>query len=86
MEQIFRKPPLVVIEIVSPQDRFCAMQSRIDDYVAFGVPNIWVIDAGERNASICSRWRSMYSKDLVLRSTDGAIVLPLPEIFESIPQ
>jgi Uma2 family endonuclease len=81
MEQIFRKPPLVVIEILSPEDRVTAMQRRIDDYLAFGVPSAWVIDPKERRAFICSRQGWLESADLILRSTDGAIVLPLMEIF-----
>jgi Uma2 family endonuclease len=84
MEQIFRKPPLVVIEILSPEDRFFNMQRRIDDYLAFGVPNIWVIDPKERCAFVCGRegraGTSVESKDLILRTADGAVV-PLPEIF-----
>jgi Uma2 family endonuclease len=86
MEQIYRKPPLVVIEILSPEDRFSAMQKKIDDYLDFGVPNIWVIDPKERRAFICGREGWAESKDLVLPSVDGAIVLPLPEIFEAIDQ
>jgi len=29
---------------LSPEDRFSAIQVRVDDYLAFGVPNIWVVD------------------------------------------
>jgi Uma2 family endonuclease len=31
MEQIFRKPPLLVIEILSPEDRVSTSQDKIDD-------------------------------------------------------
>ncbi|MGO9258056.1 MAG: Uma2 family endonuclease [Bryobacteraceae bacterium] len=85
MEQIFRKPPLVVIEILSSEDRFFNMLRRIDDYLALGVPNIWVIDPEERCAFVCGRegraGTCVESKDLILRTADGAVVLPLPEIF-----
>lgn len=86
MEQIYRKPPLVVIEILSPEDRFSVMQNRINDYLAFGVPNIWVIDPRERRAFVYGAGGNLESKDLILRSADGAIVLPLPEIFEALAQ
>lgn len=85
-QQIFRKPPLIVIEILSPEDRVSALRKKIDDYLAFGVPNIWVIDPKERRAFIHSREGAVECKDLILRSADGAIVLPLPEIFEAIDQ
>jgi Uma2 family endonuclease len=86
MEQIYRKPPLIVIEILSPEDRVSVLRKKVDDYLAFGVPNIWVIDPKERHAFICSRQGWVESADLVLRTTDGAIVLPLPEIFQALDQ
>ncbi len=84
MEQIFRKPPLLVIEILSPEDRVSAMQNRIDDYLAFGVVNIWVIDPKVRRAFVSSRQGWLESADLILRTTGGVIVLPLPEIFAQL--
>jgi len=80
MEQIFRKPPLVVIEVLSPDDRFSVLEKKIHDYLAFGILNIWVIDPRERRAFIYTGEGRVESKDLILRTTDG-IVLPLPEIF-----
>jgi Uma2 family endonuclease len=85
-EQISRRPPLIVIEILSPEDRVSALEKKINDYLAFGVPNIWVIDPEERCAFIYTRDGRRESKDLILRTTDGAIVLPLPEIFAALDQ
>ena len=81
MEQIFRKPPLVVIEVLSPDDRFSVLEKKIHDYLAFGILNIWVIDPRERRAFIYTGEGRVESKDLILRTTDGEIVLPLAEIF-----
>jgi Uma2 family endonuclease len=49
-EQIITHPPLIVIEILSPEDRLSRFQERIDDYLAFGVENIWIIDPESRTA------------------------------------
>src|SRR5580698_3883641 len=49
-EQIFRKPPFIVIEILSPDDRLSQMQERMDDYLDFGVPYVWLIDPQTRKA------------------------------------
>ena len=46
-EQVLTRPPLLVIEIVSPED---SMQERIDDYVAFGVENTWIVDPRRKKA------------------------------------
>ena len=49
-EQIITHPPLIVIEILSPEDRLSRFQDRIDDYLTFGVENIWIIDPERRAA------------------------------------
>jgi Uma2 family endonuclease len=49
-EQIITHPPLIAIEILSPEDRLSRFQGRIDDYLAFGVENIWIIDPERRSA------------------------------------
>lgn len=38
-------PPLIVVEIQSPEDSWYDMADRIADYVRFGIPNIWVREA-----------------------------------------
>jgi len=53
-EQILTHPPLIVIEILSPEDRLGRFQDRIADYVAFGVEHIWIIDPARRAAYFAS--------------------------------
>jgi Uma2 family endonuclease len=53
-EQIITHPPLIVIEILSPEDRLSRFQDRIEDYLAFGVEHIWVIDPERRAAYTAS--------------------------------
>ncbi len=44
------EPPLIVIEIVSPSDRYSEIDERMRDYAAMGVPNLWIIDPQQRVA------------------------------------
>ena len=37
-------PALVVIEILSPDDRHSRMADRLEDFRRWGVPNVWVVD------------------------------------------
>jgi Uma2 family endonuclease len=37
-------PPLLVVEIVSPDDRHLDLMQKLQDYRAWGVANIWVVD------------------------------------------
>ena len=52
-ESILDQPPLIAIEILSPEDRLSALQVKIDEYVAFGVQHIWIFDPQRRLA-----WRA----------------------------
>ncbi|MDQ2945095.1 MAG: Uma2 family endonuclease, partial [Acidobacteriota bacterium] len=47
-EQILTKPPLLCIEILSPEDTVSRTNQRVQEYLAFGVPVVWVIDPAEK--------------------------------------
>lgn len=79
-EQIFRMPPFICIEIMSPDDRFSEMQERVQDYLSFGVPYVWILDPATRKA-----FRSTpgaLTEVSELRTEDPEIVVPLPALFE----
>ena len=43
-EQIITHPPLVVFEVLSPEDRMQGLKQKMEDYRNMGIPEIWVID------------------------------------------
>jgi Uma2 family endonuclease len=47
-------PPLIVIEILSKDDRHSDLIGKLEEYLTWGVPNIWVIDPQTRRFSIYS--------------------------------
>jgi Uma2 family endonuclease len=49
-ERYVTTPPLIAIEILSPEDSLRAMQEKAAEYRLFGVENIWVIDPEPRIA------------------------------------
>jgi Uma2 family endonuclease len=49
-EPMITHPPLIVIEILSPEDRLSRFQDRIGDYLEFGIENVWIIDPERRSA------------------------------------
>lgn len=81
-EPIVRTPPLVCIEILSREDSMLDMQDRIDDYVAFGVPCVWVLNPRSRKAYICTPGQMIEAADGVLRAAGTDIAVPLAELFE----
>ncbi|MBM3736258.1 MAG: Uma2 family endonuclease [Acidobacteria bacterium] len=78
-EQALTSPPYIVIEILSPEDTFGKLRERLDDYLAFGVPNIWVIDSSGRAWTFTHRGLE-HAMDATLRSADGMVELPLAGI------
>ena len=54
IEQVLTKPPLAVIEILSPEDRISRYNERLADYRQMGIPNVWVIDPANRVGYDCS--------------------------------
>src|SRR6202044_2783831 len=54
IEQVPTKPPLAVIEILSPEDRISRYGQRLADYRQMGIPNVWVIDPANRIGYDCS--------------------------------
>ena len=78
---MFTEPPEVAVEVLSPEDRVSALQQRIDDYLAFGIPAVWVVDPETRRGFIHTADGVREAKDGVLRSADGALAVPLAAIF-----
>jgi Uma2 family endonuclease len=47
-ERYLKHPPLIAIEILSPDDTLRAMQEKAAQYRGFGIENIWIIDPEPR--------------------------------------
>ena len=49
-EEVIPCPPLVCLEVLSPEDRMSEMEERIDDYLQMGVRCVWLVDPVRRRA------------------------------------
>src|ERR1051325_1280410 len=45
---VLREPPFLCIEVLSEEDRMSRVLDKISDYLAMGVPYVWVIDPATR--------------------------------------
>jgi Uma2 family endonuclease len=81
-EEILTKPPFLCIEILSPEDRMSRVEERINDYLAMGVPYVWIIDPETKQAFRATAAEGLREvKDGVLRTADPVLEVPLAEIF-----
>jgi Uma2 family endonuclease len=78
-EQILTRPPFICIEILSRDDRMSDMQERVQDYLEFGVPYVWILDPKSHQAWRCSPGEMRQETEL--RTENPAILVPLDEIF-----
>jgi Uma2 family endonuclease len=76
-EKVFDKPPLIWIEVLSPEDRPIRVNEKIRELREFGVPNIWVIDPETFEAEIHTSEGSRKIEDGVLRVAGTPIEVPL---------
>jgi Uma2 family endonuclease len=79
-------PPFIAVEILSPEDRMSRVRKKIDEYLAFGVPYVWLIDPERRRADVYTPSAIYEAKDGVLRTEDPAIEVPLAELFQALDE
>jgi len=83
--RIITAPPHLIVEILSPDDRAGAVQEKINDYLAFGIPCVWVVNPGTNHGTgrgyVHTTEAAREAKDGILRTADPAIELPLYELL-----
>jgi Uma2 family endonuclease len=77
-------PPFIAVEILSPEDRMSRVRKKIDEYLAFGVSYVWLIDPERRRADVYTASGFYEAKDGVLRTEDPAIEVPLAGLFQAL--
>jgi Uma2 family endonuclease len=82
--RFLRRPPYIAVEVLSPDDRTRDLDDKIDDYLTFGVENIWVIDPGRPRVTVWTRDGGRICRDAV-DTSDGEFSIPLSEIFADMP-
>jgi Uma2 family endonuclease len=63
-EDILTAPPLLCVEILSPDDSALELRTKLDEYLEFGVQFVWVIDPISLHGEI-------YTVASITRVTDG---------------
>ncbi len=83
-EQVTLTPPLICIEIMSPEDPLSRAIKVLEDYRAMGVPNIWLLDPQERLAYTFGAGGLKQQEDLVLRVADPGIAVDVNTLFDDL--
>jgi Uma2 family endonuclease len=75
-------PPLLWIEILSPEDRPLRVNRKIQAVLESGAPYVWVIDPETLESELYTAEKHTPLEDSVLRIPGTEIVVPLATIFE----
>ncbi len=81
-DEVTLRPPLLWIEVLSPEDRWNRIQTRLNDALNFGVRTIWIVDPYSKEAWIATPEHGTTTvEDGMLRCADPALEIPLREIL-----
>ncbi|WP_419805144.1 Uma2 family endonuclease [Terriglobus sp.] len=87
IEPILLAPPILCVEVLSPEDRFSRITERVQDYTDMGVPHVWIIDSVTRKIWIANgneRPVPLQGDALTLPGT--LVRIPVAEIFAEIDE
>lgn len=79
---VLTDPPLLVIEILSPEDSYSDTQERARDYREMGVETVWIIDPKTRTGRMCSGAEWVESRRLEVKRTP--LYVNLCDIFSQL--
>jgi Uma2 family endonuclease len=69
-ENIFTEPPFLCVEILSPDDAAVEVRTKVEEYLAFGVLYVWVVDPNTRRGEIHTRSAIQRVADGVFRADE----------------
>ena len=84
IERVITHPPLVCIEVLSPDDRLRYYRDKVDEYTAMGVLAIWLFDPVKRQAFVCTREGFLPPEGGVLAIPGSPIQIPLKDLFADL--
>ena len=77
-------PPILVVEILSPDDTYSDTEERARDYQAMGVEMVWVIDPKSRTGRMCKD--DIWQEVRILRVPGTPIHVDLDALFQHMTQ
>ncbi len=84
VKPIITEPPVLCIEVLSRDDTVSSLEERVNDYLQFGVPTVWVLDPATRRGYVYTAGGiRTEALDGILRAANpgfAGIELPMSEL------
>ncbi len=76
-DRIVSAPPVLCIEVLSPEDRYNRVQARCQDYLRMGVPEVWIFDPETMSVDVLTASGSTHRTEGILKLEGTPIQLDL---------
>jgi Uma2 family endonuclease len=83
-DRIITQPPLLCIEVLSPEDRFSRMQIKCQDYLRMGVPEVWIVDPDTRTIHVLRGQTTVKHHEGTVRLGGTPAVVDLAQLFSAL--
>ena len=80
--EVITDPPILIVEILSPDDTYSDTEDRARDYLAMGVPAVWILYPYTRTGRMCIGRTWTGAETLVV--PDTPINLELEQIYRRL--
>lgn len=85
-EQIVLTPPLLCIEVLSPEDTLGKTRKRAQDFFDMGVREVWIFDPATRTAYLCTATTMTEQTAGSLTVPNTPVILEIVDIFSVLDQ
>ena len=84
---IVGEPPVLCVEVLSPEDRFSRVVERVQEYTRMGVPHVWIIDPISREIwTVQGSGGPVPLEGTELTLPNTPVRIPVAEIFAEIDE
>ncbi len=83
-EEVRTTPPLIAIEILSPDDRINRVVIRLKDFLNMGIPHVWLLDPVEQVGFTYTHAGLKLVEESTIAVPESPIFLDLPKLFSTI--
>jgi Uma2 family endonuclease len=80
-EDVLTVVPLLVAEVLSPEDCLTQVAREAKEYLAMGVPVVWILDPVDKVAYVMEPDKGLFQVGKSISTFDGSYSLQLADIF-----
>ena len=85
-EQILRTPPLLCVEVLSPEDRLNRTKAKAHEYLSMGVLAVWIVDTEDRLFHNVTSTGTTEHRDGIVQVPGTPIELDVLQAFSTLDE